>query len=117
MIASLKIGSFQWLPSPLKAVNLLSDKKRRSFPQSHPWKLSVFQKIDSRIEKKRFNFKSFYPCESLVRAHRFESSYFLSNSSYNYREASTFRVKADFFRQSFGPLTSSYQTEHPPRGK
>ena len=51
MIASLKIGSFQWLPSPLKAVNLLSDKKRRSFPQSHPWKLSVFQKIDRVLKK------------------------------------------------------------------
>lgn len=28
MTASLKIGSFQWLPSPLKAVNLLPDKKK-----------------------------------------------------------------------------------------
>ena len=52
MIASLKIGLFQWLPSPLKAVNLLPDKKRRSFPQSQPWKLNVFQKIDSGIRKK-----------------------------------------------------------------
>lgn len=52
MIASLKIGLFQWLPSPLKAVNLLPDKKRRSFPQSQPWKLNVFQKIDSGIKKK-----------------------------------------------------------------
>ena len=51
MIASLKIGSFQWLPSPLKAVNLLPDKKRRSFPQSQPWKLNVFQKIDRVLKK------------------------------------------------------------------
>lgn len=60
MIDSLKIGSFQWLPSPLKAVNLLPDKKRRSFPQSHPWKLSVLKKSEEYEAEQAASYSSFH---------------------------------------------------------
>ena len=51
MIASLKIGSFQWLPSPLKAVNLLPDKKKTLVSTISPVETQRLSKDRSRIEK------------------------------------------------------------------